>query len=154
MNTKSSVLNWLESKGIKKDEFLVDVDSAQSKAIRSIKKGENLCTIPLSICLDPSTASSRFGSSISAAKFRTGDIGILALILLYEKSLGEKSKYSDYISSLPSVPPGILSWSDADLEELSRSTTRRVMSQIQAVQQDFDTLLSLSLSSLSLFCRL
>jgi hypothetical protein len=42
-----------------------------------------------------------------------------------------------HTQNLPKEVPGILSWSDEDLQELYMSTTRDVVSQINAVKGDW-----------------
>ena len=59
-----------------------------SKAITSLKKGDIVFSMPMGLCLDASKAAAKFSSVITPSKLRTGDIGMLALLLIYEKSLG------------------------------------------------------------------
>ena len=44
---------------------------------------------------------------------------------------------SDFMQNLPVVAPGILSWNEKDLKELFISTTRDIISQINAVKGDW-----------------
>lgn len=78
---------------------------------------------------------------------RTGQLGMLALYLLSEKARGSASKLNAYILSLSregEVSQGILSWSDEELQELSASTTRKISSQLEAIEKDVKLIQSLS----------
>eukprot|EP01041_Mallomonas_annulata_P012232 gene12232-25687_t len=149
VTTKSGIMDWLEARGVRVDDMLVSITSKDNKyecrARKPIRKGETICTIPLNICLDTSLATGKFGSILTSKLLRTGDIGMLALMLLAEKSRGEKSKYFEYINALPNKPSGILSWTKEDIDELNRSTTRRVLSQVQAVEDDYKIIESLQI---------
>ena len=105
------------------------------KAINSIKKGDAVFSLPMGLCLDASKAAAMFSSVITPSKLRTGDIGMLALLLIAEKSLGLASKYANYIQSLPN-PPGVLAWNNDLVDEFVSSTTRSVESQNKAVDYD------------------
>jgi len=105
-------------------------------ANNNIKKGDIVFSMPMGLCLDSSKAATKFSSIITPTKLRTSDIGMLALLLISEKSLGLASKYNNYIQSLPSKPPGILSWNDDLVKEFISSTTRNVENQNKAVEYD------------------
>lgn len=110
------------------------------KASVALKKGESMITLPLGVCLDSTKATQKFGPL--TAKLRTGQYGMLALLLLSEKALGDSSKYATYVNSLPTKAPGILSWSDAQIQELISSTTRNVQAQLDAIAADWDNVVS------------
>lgn len=106
------------------------------KSTAPLKKNNVIYTVPLGVCLGIERAATIFGSAITSAKLRTGELGLLALMLLYEKQAGSKSKYATYIKSLPPQAPGVLSWTSDLLEELEKSTTRKITSQLKAVEVD------------------
>ena len=56
--------------------------------------------------------------------------------LLY-LSIISQPQSSDFMQNLPVVAPGILSWNEKDLKELFISTTRDIISQINAVKGDW-----------------
>jgi len=146
MSTKTDEINsWISKQGIKKDEIKVSVVEKNgymySKANANIKKGDLLFSLPMGVTLDMPKAITKFGKITQ--KLRTGSSGMLALLLLSEKALGEASNYHLYIKNLPEKAPGILSWSDENIKELSLSTTRNVMSQINAVTSDFEEVISI-----------
>ena len=134
--TADAVNAYLVALGTKKEDTRVTIKkqptgSFTAVATTAIKKGESLISVPLGICLDAKKATERFGSITS--RLRTGEYGMLALLLLSEKALGDSSKYSTYIKYLPEKAPGILSWSEAHTQELVKSTTRNVQDQLDAI---------------------
>jgi hypothetical protein len=104
----------------------------------------------MGLCLDASKAAAKFSSVITPSKLRTGDIGMLALLLIAEKSLGLASKYANYIQSLPN-PPGVLAWSNDLVDEFVSSTTRSVESQNKAVDYDAEIVKKLTSINPQLF---
>lgn len=145
----NSVLSWLDDKGVLNNdriiEFLIDKSGViRSKATRTIKKGEVIFSIPFSESIGPSNTK----LLVDTSNLRSKDFGALSLLLLQEKSLSTRSKYNEYIQSLPSSPPGILSWNEDEIRELSTSTTRRVTSQFDAIFSDYKYLTSVEGSSL------
>jgi hypothetical protein len=150
MSTKTDEINsWISKQGIKKDELKVSVVEKNgymySKANANIKKGDLIFSLPMGVTLDLPKAITKFGKMTQ--KLKTGSSGMLALLLLSEKALGESSNYYLYIKNLPERAPGILSWSDENLEELSLSTTRNVMNQINAVSRDWEDTVSVMKST-------
>jgi hypothetical protein len=141
LHMKASDINtWAAAQGAKKDEIKVlfyDKNGGiEGRATTTIKPNEVMFSLPMGLCLDASKANAKFGAV--AKKMRTGDLGALALLLLSEKAQGDSSKYATYIKNLPQKAPGILSWSQDQLEELKKSTTRNVMAQIGAVAADWE----------------
>ena len=132
----TGLLEWLKKEGVEDKDIKVTFQQT-GKVVASvdIKQGEPIISLPAAIAINAKT-SSAIKSKISAEKLKTGEIGMSALMLLAEKLAGEKSKYYEYISSLPTKVPGILSWTQEELEILYRSTTRRIQSQVAAVEQD------------------
>ena len=133
-----SINDWMVEQGTKKNEIKVDLSgTSRSVANIDLKKGELITSIPLGLALDFAKAKTYFGTSVDASKLRTGDIGMIALLLLVEKNLGEASKYSPYIKLLPETVKGVLSWSESEVSEFAKSTTRKVMSQINSIASDY-----------------
>jgi hypothetical protein len=132
--TYSTINEWIVEQGSKKNDIKVEIGIDSTLALNDLKKGDALLTIPLGLALSAAKAEAYFGkSSIDVEKLRTGDVGMIALLLLVEKNMGESSKYYEYIKRLPEEVPGVLSWSDSEIAKLSRSTTRKVMGQINSV---------------------
>ena len=103
--------------------------------------------------MDAQKAKEKLPAGVRIEMLKTGNVGLTALLLLSEKFQGEKSRYFEYIKSLPEVAPGVLSWGKDDLEELYRSTTRRIRSQINAVEQDFVTISERNVFPMSVFTK-
>ena len=121
------------------DPFLQN-EAIACRAKKTLKKGDVLCSIPVGLCLDAQKAKATLDASLSKLNLRTGDVGLIALLLLHEKKEGKNSKYESYVRSLPATAPGILSWSIEDLEELFFSSTRNFKAQIEAVDEDWKNL--------------
>mmetsp|Transcript_12940 Transcript_12940/g.19464 ORF Transcript_12940/g.19464 Transcript_12940/m.19464 type:complete len:477 (-) Transcript_12940:22-1452(-) len=150
-----AIEDWYKSEGIKNEDvklkFICEEGLASAALAKSaFKKGDMIFSMPLGLCLDTGKATAKFSSILNLSRLRTGQFGLLALLLLSEKALGSKSKYYEYIQTLDRFPPGILSWSAAELEELLNSTTRKMNSQFDAINDDLkyiENLRSLSLPS-------
>lgn len=154
LNSISSAKKWIDEIGQKDINVIVDSsnngENYVCKATTSIKKGDIVFSMPMGLCLDSSKAASKFSSIITPTKLRTGDIGMLALLLISEKSLGLASKYANYIQSL-TKPPGILSWSEELVKEFISSTTRNVENQNRAVEYDEEIVVKLTTINPQLF---
>ena len=143
--TADAVNAYLVALGTKKEDTRITIKkqstgSFTAIASTDIKKGESLISVPLGICLDGKKASERFG--LISSRLRTGEYGMLALLLLSEKALGDSSKYATYINSLPEKAPGILSWSETQTQELVKSTTRNIQDQLDAIASDWTNVVS------------
>ena len=111
----------------------------------SIKKNDVIYSIPLGLCLDVTRSLNKFTPfGITLDKLKTRNVGLLALLLLHEKYLGNNSKYSNYLKTLPSVAPGILSWDNDLFDELVKSSTRNYQIQLNAVKYDYENLSKVS----------
>jgi hypothetical protein len=146
-----SINDWIASK-VPKSELKVtiendDDDNYYAKAITAINPNMNLFVLPENICISALGAVKKFSKYVKANQLRTGDLGMLALSLLSEKYRESKSDYSTYIEYLPQTPPGILSWSESQLQELYKSTTRNIEKQILAVKNDFEIIQKISFPS-------
>ena len=134
--TADAVNAYIVALGTKKEDTRITIKktptgSLTAVASSDIKKGEPMISVPLGICLDSKKATERFGTVVS--RLRTGEYGMLALLLLSEKALGDSSKYATYINYLPENAPGILSWSEELQQELVKSTTRNIQDQLDAI---------------------
>ena len=141
----TDINDWIATQAPGKDDLKVMIQenpdgSLSSYARVGLKKGEAMVTLPLGLCLDLPKSVAKFGDLTT--KLRTGEFGMLALLLLAEKGLGKSSKYVAYVESLPEVSPGILSWNANSIEELVSSTTRDVQSQLSAINSDWESVVS------------
>jgi len=137
-------LEWIESKDIKNNDNKVTINPQSGICIAktALKDSEVMFSLPQGLCLDPEKSDRKFGSVISASQLRTGSLGMVALLLLYEVSLDSESKYAAYIRSLPIKTPGILGFPINELKEFVASTTRNIRSQLAAIEEDIETILS------------
>lgn len=146
----SSIDRWISSsvaepKDVCVEAFVKADGELGMRATRAISKGDVLLSIPIGLCLDAKRAKTVFdAASTTLSRLRTGDFGLIALLLLYEKALGSKSKYKEYIQTLPRTAPGILSWTAAELDVLYASSTRQIKSQVDAVEDDWTLISSLA----------
>jgi len=107
----------------------------------NIKKNDVVYSIPLGLCLDVTRSLNKFTPfGITIDKLKTGSIGMLALLLLHEKYSGKSSKNTNYLKTLPTIAPGILSWDSELFNELVKSSTRNYQIQLSAVKYDYDNL--------------
>merc|ERR1711871_131401 len=143
----NNILAWKEFIDTNKAESKVDGDG---KSIMNIQGGDILYSLPLGICLDCDKAKSKFGPlGVSSRVLRTGKLGMLALLLLSEKYQGASSKYSNYIKFLPSMSASVVNWSYEELKILNDATTRNILGQINAIESDYERLITIdSLKSL------
>lgn len=135
----STLSSWI-NKEVGENSLKVDIKtdsdgSVYTVAKDGIKKGDTLFSLPQGLCLDASTASNKFGF-VSASDLRTGDIGMIALLLISEKYAGKGSKYDSYIASFPQSAPGTLSWNDELNSLLLLSSSRNFKSQLNAIEAD------------------
>lgn len=145
--------SWLSEQGCKVEDFKISFTDKDDKGKRpfaraNIKEGDLLLSLPISFGLDSSKIPAKLSQAINLSYLQTKELGKLALLLLYERSLGKESKYFTYIQTLPHRVPGILSWSDDEISELLQSSTRNYAILFEAIQNDLDYLLSSSIYSL------
>ena len=143
-STTTSALEWMENKDIRNNEIKVTINPTSGICIAktALKDSEVMFSLPQGLCLDPEKAERKFGSFISASQLRTGSLGMVALLLLYEVTLESESKYATYIRSLPTKTPGILGFPINELKEFVASTTRNIRSQLAAIEEDIESILS------------
>lgn len=141
--SSSASLEWIDSKDVKNNEIKVTINPKSGACIAktALKDSDIMFSLPQGLCLDPEKAERKFGSVISASQLRTGNLGMVALLLLHEVALGDQSKYAAYIRSLPTKTPGILGFPINELKEFVASTTRNIRSQLTAVEEDIETIL-------------
>ena len=136
-------VQWVQS--LEKDvKPVIALREGRCRATSPIKKGDPLIAVPSGVILDTNKFSSKYNSAVTASSLRTGDLGILALLLLCERN-SKDSKWSSYLTSLPTAPPGIMGWSAEELAELYSSTTRNIAAQVEAIESDFNTIKSKAL---------
>jgi hypothetical protein len=134
--------DWLESKEVRNNEIKIKLSrDSICRSTVSIQKNEVFFSLPQGLCLDSGGARRKFSSLFTSSMLKTGDIGMLALFLLFEK-VSTGSKFEVYISSLPPSAVGILGWSQADIDELIQSTTRDIRSQLSAIDSDISAILA------------
>ena len=129
-------VQWVQ--GLEKDtRAVISLREGRCRASAPVKRGEALIAVPSGVVLDASKFNSKYGSGISSSSLRTGDLGILALLLLCERN-SKESKWDTYLAELPPSPPGILAWTKSELEELYSSTTRNIAAQVEAIESDYE----------------
>lgn len=144
--------SWLSEQGCKVEDFkisFIEDDKGKRPFARvNVKEGDLLFSLPISLSLDSSKIPAKLSQAINLSYLQTKELGKLALLLLYERSLGKESKYFTYFQTFPKRAPGILSWSDNEISELLQSSTRNYAILFEAIQNDLDYLLSSSIDSL------
>ena len=84
-----------------RSKFIQNIDlsknckiSDDSLALENIANGQDMFVLPQGLCLDVKKAEAKFRpEGVTADRLRTGNFGMLAILLLAEKYAGEKSKY-------------------------------------------------------------
>jgi len=143
------LLEWCNKNGIK-DANKLGVGPASQPgwgmglvATAPIKRGEQIATVPLTLCLSTdSVRLSPVGKAVGGFEPTLGDASLIALQLLYEASLGPKSKFAVWLESLPRAGQDgfdhTLFWSPAEQAVLAKSSTRNLQETlIDAVAADF-----------------
>jgi hypothetical protein len=134
-------MSFLTANNLLKDNKMGD----RGEALADIGKGADLFVLPQGLCIDVKKASAKFQVvGISVDRLRTRELGILAMYLLSEKYLEGASKCADYIASLPTEAPGIMAWTDGEVEALAKCTTRPVLDQLRAMKDDYAAVSSLN----------
>lgn len=141
VNMAESLQTWIYENVYNKrdDSKLQLMDSSNGVyaiAKQPIGRDDILFSTPIGYALDMTKANGIFQSAMSGITLKTKDIGMLALLLLHEKSLGKASKYHVYIESLPKVAPGILAWSATLQQQYQQSTTRQIQNINTAIATD------------------
>ena len=134
-------MEWLKKMGVQEKNVKIKFSGSKVVANADIKQGDLIMSVPETVALNVNKVSSSVKSKVSASRLKTGKIGLTSLVLLEEKLAGEKSKYYEYIRSLPTTVPGILSWKNEELNVLYQSTTRKIESQIAAIEEDIQTII-------------
>lgn len=87
-------------------------------AKKNIFEGDELFSIPIELCIRKQTAIEKFGKDVIPNGMN--EFIAIALVVVLERSLGEKSKWAPYIEVLPTteeVKP-TFTWSEEELEGL------------------------------------
>ncbi len=144
------LLKWCTANGVKDASKVAFGPASQPGqglglvATATIKRGEQVATIPLTLCLSmDSVRASPLGKAVGAFEPALGDASLIALQLLWEAAQGSKSKYATYLQSLPR--PGQdgfdhpLFWSPDEVAVLAKSSTRNLQQDlVEAVAADYE----------------
>ena len=141
MDQIENLKRWLNDNDVVYDDLAIEIDHDRSLTEPIIKKADGstrlpmaiyarrdlaedeiICTIPKKSILSTKTCSIR-------EVFDGGEIGgaiALTLAVMYEKQLGEKSRFYGYLASLPDYEMGLpLLWSKEFLPKLCTPTVRQ-----------------------------
>ncbi|CAM9946422.1 unnamed protein product [Discosporangium mesarthrocarpum] len=138
--------SWLSKNGVKVDSQRVQVQRSPLGggrglvATQDIEKGSTAVQIPQSLGLSPSGAkNSGVATYLKEFEGWTGDTGLIALQLLWERSLGDRSKMQPWINVLPA--PGELDiplfWDEDALALADASSTRGISGFGEDVDEDY-----------------
>mmetsp|Transcript_13299 Transcript_13299/g.17047 ORF Transcript_13299/g.17047 Transcript_13299/m.17047 type:complete len:516 (+) Transcript_13299:1-1548(+) len=140
----SNLESWLVQKNVKD----IDVTVGRSDlgygtgliAKKQLKRNSLSLNIPQSICMSVSVAlKSEIGRYIQDFEGWTGDVGVLAIYLLWEKSRGKESEFSAMIELFPSDFEHVLFWSESELEVAQKSSTKGIQGFVDDVVEDFES---------------
>ncbi|KAJ3178402.1 hypothetical protein HDU85_005200 [Gaertneriomyces sp. JEL0708] len=141
------LLQWFEEHRVTFDatalEIRVDQEGAMAVyAKRNISEDEELCQIPKQAILSPRTTA--ISDLIELLPYHITSTFCVAVALLYERALGEKSVFWGYIQSLPPREEGCtLFWSDEELRWLSAAQRKQVLDDRRLIDDDWAAVVKL-----------
>ncbi|KAL8521777.1 hypothetical protein ACS0TY_012071 [Phlomoides rotata] len=106
-------------------------------ASKNIKKGDCVLKVPTTAQLSPEDLDAEISELI---KKEIGNIAVVAVVILFEKQMGEKSNWAPYISRLPLREDMHCSifWSDEELEMIRPSCAyAETHKQKESIERDF-----------------
>ncbi|OCH87879.1 SET domain-containing protein [Obba rivulosa] len=117
--------SWFRDQGGELDAsamgFAIFADSGRGAiALRDIPEGHTLFCIPrdLTLSLRTSSLPAKFGKDVwKHHELHNGWAGLM-LCMMWEESLGASSKWSGYLSSLPTAFTTPMFWTEEDIQEL------------------------------------
>uniref|UniRef100_A0A6S9FGC7 SET domain-containing protein n=1 Tax=Heterosigma akashiwo TaxID=2829 RepID=A0A6S9FGC7_HETAK len=145
MSVYADLEAWLADNGVK--DLSVTVGDSKGKlgmgkgliVTKAMKRGTAALNIPQSLCLSVSSAlESQIGKYLKNFEGWTGEVGIIALHLLYEKSIGNDSKFGPFIAALPEQIEHPLFWNEETLELAQKSSTKGIKGFVEDVAEDFE----------------
>ncbi|XP_059282647.1 ribulose-1,5 bisphosphate carboxylase/oxygenase large subunit N-methyltransferase, chloroplastic [Lycium ferocissimum] len=119
LENASNLQKWLSESGLpdqKMDIQRVDVGERGLVALNNIRKGEKLLFVPpeLVITADSKWSNSEAGDVLK--QYNVPDWPFIATYLISEASLMKSSRWSNYISALPTQPYSLLYWTRSELD--------------------------------------
>ncbi|OUM70646.1 hypothetical protein PIROE2DRAFT_1176, partial [Piromyces sp. E2] len=122
-NTLQLLFEWFEKVGITYSKEYLDIDyhirgtgdGLGILALKDIPEGTIVCKIPKTAILSVKTSSI---ANILEEQLLKGGIG-LAVALMYEIGIGEKSEWYGYIQSIPKKEPLPMFWNDDSFRHLA-----------------------------------
>lgn len=134
-------LPWLENKaGVEISSLLSIGKSAYGRTLYAaddIQNGDCLFKVPYSVQLAPDSLPPGIACLLGD---EVGDVAKVALLILHEKKLGEKSEWAPYVSCLP-LPEDMhctVFWSDEELEMIRLSALyAETLKQKKQIEKDF-----------------
>ena len=116
-------------------------------AYKSVRRGEELVSVPLSLGLSAESAlRSAMGPYIAEFDPELADYAFIALALLHERSLGKESKLAPWLVDAPALMPAQgfaelpLLWGSEGLAELDAATTTGAARRAAAIAADYNWL--------------
>lgn len=105
------------------------------RALKDVKEGQDLCTIPKSACISVRTSSI---ADVLERERLGGGLG-LTVALLHEMSLGTESKWCEYIESMPRREYLPVFWTEAELQSLQGTELEDCAAMDrEAMKEDFE----------------
>lgn len=132
---------WLRAGGARWEGFAwgrggASGDSAFCvRALRKLRAGEEICSIPKKLCLTPVT------SGASELLVEEGVGGTLAVVfaVMYEQARGTDSPWHAYLKTLPDSEPLPIFWSPDDVELLAGTELEEMLeTDLNLMRQDYD----------------
>ncbi|KAK1439754.1 hypothetical protein QVD17_05574 [Tagetes erecta] len=115
----AALQKWLTDSGLppqKMDIRKVDVGERGLVATNNIRKGEKLLFVPPSLVITADSEWSFPEAGEVLKRYNVPDWPLIATYLISEASLMKSSRWSNYISALPTQPYSLLYWTRAELD--------------------------------------
>ncbi|CAN0917537.1 N-lysine methyltransferase setd6 [Linum grandiflorum] len=131
-------VRWMKSQGFQWSDGMEFVGSSEDeggvsvKAVRDLKEGEVVATIPKTGCL---TVKNSEACELIESAGLGGCLG-LSVALMYERSLGESSPWAGYLQLLPESESVPLLWTIDEIDRYLQGTELHKVKLPQAVKED------------------
>ncbi|XP_019194626.1 PREDICTED: ribulose-1,5 bisphosphate carboxylase/oxygenase large subunit N-methyltransferase, chloroplastic [Ipomoea nil] len=119
LDNASALQKWLSDSGMPPQKMAiqrVDIGERGLVALKNIRKGEKLLFVPPSLVITADSEWSVPDAGQVLKRYGVPDWPLIATYLISEASLIKSSRWSNYISALPTQPYSLLYWTRSELD--------------------------------------